>query len=822
MKPWLQQCLTLTWTAYLLLTSFYCLLAFLPYTYYALIKAPAYAWMLWFVHYHVELYWVGLVGVVAACWPHSKRPAYATLFVGLFLGGIFLTFHPLLPDLHDNVRAYLWSVTALMPILLLYGLEILRYWPKEPEPARRSLSYTSMVTAAIAIALLTMAGVKIRTYIETRSSAVHLGDFELGLWSLITHVVVAIGVVSLLNLIFAAAAKTPRPRLVTYGVVTVLVYLAASMAVAGFLSNTLSFQGWPSMLYAGLLAACLLTGGLSLLLSWPAGIDLGKHKLVVVLGMVALALTALILPSAVGAWDWNGVFQSLFTVLLWVSLSIGFLILRPKPRGYSVPALLAIALVSGFGYAALNATEFLWAKSLGATADDIGMSMELYASRNFSFQMAHHLLGNRPPQEPCGDLCRILRQYTNIRDAQTRAEVRLVDSLVPTKTERPNIFILVIDSMRPDYVGAYNPKVDFTPNIDAFAKDSIVFRRAYTQYAGTTLSEPAIWSGAMLLHAHYVRPFANINSLEKLAKTDGYQTIVSFDTVLRELLSPADGTVKLDTDKKIWNEFELCSTVQQLTGALAERQSATQPVLFYAQPMNVHMFARNHQPIWRDTNFRRPGFSTRIALEVHQVDECLGQFFSYLKSHGLYDKSIIILASDHGDATGELGRSTHSYILYPEIMRVPLIVHLPESMKSKFVDDRDGVVTLTDIAPSLYYLLGHRPIVRNPLYGRPLFAETRQELMSYPRNEVLLASDELAIYGLLDGDGRYFYATYDSPPRSFLFDLANDANAEHSVLTPDLKRQYDQRILDQLRMVADFYGYRPGVQSWFESRRKLF
>jgi arylsulfatase A-like enzyme len=193
-----------------------------------------------------------------------------------------------------------------------------------------------------------------------------------------------------------------------------------------------------------------------------------------------------------------------------------------------------------------------------------------------------------------------------------------------------------------------------------------------------------------------------------------------------------------------------------------------------------------------------------------------------LKSQGLYDRSIIILASDHGDATGEFGRSTHSHFLYPEIMRVPLIVHLPESMKGKFVDDRDGVVTLTDVAPSLYYLLGHRPIVRNPLYGRPLFVETRRELESYRRNEILLASDELAIYGLLDGGGRYFYATYDSPPRSFLFDLAQDPNAEHSILTPDLKRQYDQRILDQLRTIADFYGYRPGVQSWFESRRKLF
>ena len=112
--------------------------------------------------------------------------------------------------------------------------------------------------------------------------------------------------------------------------------------------------------------------------------------------------------------------------------------------------------------------------------------------------------------------------------------------------------------MRPDFLGAYNPKVDFTPNIDGFAKDSVVFHHAYTQYAGTTLSEPAIWAGAMLLHAHYLRPFGNVNSLEKLAKTDGYKMVVSYDSVLKEILSPTDDLTKLDTDKPAWNEFEMC------------------------------------------------------------------------------------------------------------------------------------------------------------------------------------------------------------------------------------------------------------------------
>src|SRR5262245_33475672 len=142
MKLWFQQCLKLSWSAYMLLTSFYCLLAFLPYTYYALIKAPAYEWMPWFVRHHSELYWVGLVGAAAAYWPHMKNKVHAIIFGALILGGVFITLRPFLPDLQNGIQAYLWSVAALMPVLVLSLVEIFRRWPKEPGLVRGSLSYS--------------------------------------------------------------------------------------------------------------------------------------------------------------------------------------------------------------------------------------------------------------------------------------------------------------------------------------------------------------------------------------------------------------------------------------------------------------------------------------------------------------------------------------------------------------------------------------------------------------------------------------------------------------------------------------------------------
>ncbi|MGH7461818.1 MAG: sulfatase-like hydrolase/transferase, partial [Longimicrobiales bacterium] len=526
----------------------------------------------------------------------------------------------------------------------------------------------------------------------------------------------------------------------------------------------------------------------------------------------ALSLIALALPSIIQGGDWNGVLQLTFAIAFWVALTLGIYRLRTASARCSASAVAASLLVTCFVYWGLRESAIAWAGPLGATDDEIARTMEKYAARDASFDLAHRVLGNGR-EENCGDLCRILRQHTNIRDVQVKRESELVADLAPMQGDRPHVFVFVIDSLRPDYLGVYQPRVDFTPNLDALARESVVFRNAYTQYAGTTLSEPAIWSGALLLHTHYPRPFEKVNALEKLVRANGYRMLVSYDTVLSQLLSAHDDLVRLDADQPLWNGFEMCSTLQQTTKAL-DAGAQTKPVFFYAQPMNVHQFARNRQPSPAAANWRvRSGFNNRIAHAVSEVDECLGRFFADLKARGLYDNSIIVITSDHGDATGEFGRSSHSGSIFPEIIRVPLIVRLPEKMRKRFVHDAGRVAALTDITPSLYALLGYKRIQSNAVFGRPLFAETRAELESYRREDLFLASDTRAVYGLLSEDGRFLYVTYDSPARSFLFDLEQDPNAENNIVTDGLKKSYDRRIITHLQAIADFYGYKASLAS---------
>ena len=840
MRLWLNTLLKAVSGTYFVVTSLYCLLAFLPYTFVAFIRTPPYAWMPWLAHHQAALYWFAIAAALIPSWPlrNFRKDKRSQALIGLLAAcGVYVNLRPFLPGLQNNNAAYYWSLTALLALIAISLWQTStpqtstavesRECAGAADSSGSPFGLSAGLLVAIVVSLIYTVAARVRLYSDAHTLAFHWQDAEVAFWSLLSHVALAIVVLSALNLIFLLAAKTSRPRLVRRGLVGTLITVVLSFVLTRFLGDAMSFEGWSARLYAGAFALTLTLWGFAMVepflararvaSSSPVKANLSAGQIIVTwIAMLMITLLALGARWLIGGEDWNGFVESTSALVFWVAMSLCLYRLRPVRANYSPVVIVGVLLAGLFVYKGLQATEIFWSKSLGATDDEISLKLESYGTGDASFLLAHHMLGNGR-SEVCGDLCRIMREYTNVRDTRTNTEVQLVEHLARTQSDRPNIFVFVVDAMRPDYLGAYNPKVDYTPNLDAFARDSIVLHNAYSQYAGTSLSEPAIWSGAMMLHAHYLQPFAKVDGLEQMLRADNYHMVVSMDEVIREVLSPTDDLIKLDTDKELWNQLEIGSTVRQAEAVLDD-PNLRGPIFFYDQPKNVHQFARNDVPSPTSQHWHAPaGMSIRITYEVHWVDARLGEFFAYLKQRGMYDNSIIIVTSDHGDATGEFGRMSHSTSIWPEIMRVPMIIHLPPKMREHLVYDDTRLATLTDITPTLYYLLGHRPIVQNPLYGRPLFAETRQELDTYPRRDLLLASDVRAVYGILTADKRYLYTTYDSPAQSYLFDLAADPNAEHNILTKALKQRYDEEIIEQLQTIGDFYGYKPGVGSLLAS-----
>jgi len=728
----------------------------------------------------------------------------------LLVLAIFI-FNPV-AHIQNDTMALAWSVVFLLPLLIAPVSDLIQHVCSAKDTGSySSISYSNAALIGFLGGLISIAALRLHAEMQIGFIQVQRYDLELMFWVMVEHVILAILIASAINLIRRLLPLFVKNVFVLGpGAVALVAFVCLSFGCFTFVENSLSLRGWAALFYSVLLAATITLSILLIFVPIP-GItkSAGESRWRMAMFAIVLIVLAICVPLTIAGDDWNGFLHQVSALLLWVALATSICAFRPSQKRYSIPIILTVVVVTVGIYETLNHSKSAWAADVAPTKAQFLHEMSNYAEQNSSFAMVDKFLGNQE-SEPCEAACKTLRQYSNIRKATIQNDLKLVNNLLPTSGPKPNIFIIVVDSLRPDYLGAYNPRVDFTPNLNSFARDSVVMRRAYTDYAGTSLSEPSIWSGSLLLHSHYAQPFEKVNSLEKLARTDGYQIVLSYDVILRQIIPPSEDIVKLDTDKKTWGAIEVSSTIEQLEKILDQRGPQAAPVLFYTQPMNVQINADNNLPKRTSQNWQsRTGFDDRIAYTLHQTDTYLGNLFSYLKKKKLYDDSIIILTADHGDATGELGRTAHSTIIYPEVVHVPLIVHLPPAMRANYVYDENRLSTLIDIAPSLYYLLGHRPVIKNPLFGHPMFVESKDEFLNYPRPDVFLASDALAVYGILDGDGRWMYATYDSPSRSMLFDLLQDPTAQHNVLTPALKEKYDQRILCYFQSLSEFFHYYP-------------
>ena len=241
--------------------------------------------------------------------------------------------------------------------------------------------------------------------------------------------------------------------------------------------------------------------------------------------LLSVGFTGWWLTAKLEAEDWNHLLQKLTACAVWLATYACFYLIAARSSRAQKLRWLAGPLILLCAY-----------KGVQASAPSSNPALEFWAERDASLQLARQLLS--PVAHEAGEFFQFLNKNTNIAATVHVEPVPIEPAEGPTshKGPRPNIFIFTIDSLRRDYLGPYNHAVSFTPEIARFAQESAVFENAFTRYGGTGLSEPAIWSGAMLLHKQYITPFGPMNALEKLVNAEGYQKLLSRDSILDELL----------------------------------------------------------------------------------------------------------------------------------------------------------------------------------------------------------------------------------------------------------------------------------------------
>jgi hypothetical protein len=134
-------------------------------------------------------------------------------------------------------------------------------------------------------------------------------------------------------------------------------------------------------------------------------------------------------------------------------------------------------------------------------------------------------------------------------------------------------------------------------------------------------------------------------------------------------------------------------------------------------------------------------------------------------------------------------------------------VHLPSWLGKEVKSDPEAVTFLTDLTPSLYYLLGERPLLNNPLFGRPLFTDTSGERFRYLRDSYLIVSSYAPVYGLLTQNGRSLYIADGVNFRDYSYAL-NDKGTHLEASADDSQRAGSQnQIREKVKAISAFYKF---------------
>ncbi len=531
---------------------------------------------------------------------------------------------------------------------------------------------------------------------------------------------------------------------------------------------------------------------------------------------VLIVAVAVAFRAASGAMDWNFVVAKMGAVVVWV------LVLATAAQW--APARVYLPGAAPFGVCAAVLAVYLVAAGrlpFGPVTVDAAMRAgDAWAVGDPSFRTLRDWLQRPVPQvevtaadggAPADGVgfFDFLQAHTNIgRSIQIApVPVRLADLNARQDVRRPHVFVFVVDSLRRDYLSPYNPAVTFTPAIQQFAGESTVFTRAFTRYGATGLSVPSIWVGGMVLHKQYVLPFAPMNALHDLLGHHGYRRWMSMDNIV-EIIMPRDGTLD-EIDRGVGvGDFRMCRSIDDVRQRLDRLASDPAPTFVWSLPQDVHVAVLNREGNAPVDDRGYDAFYPPYASRVRRFDECFGGFVNDLKAKGLYDDSLIVLTSDHGDSLGEEGRWGHAYTLFPEVVQVPLLVHLPAYARAGLETDAAQLAFTTDITPTLHALLGHTVTPPSPIFGQPLYWAKGAAKPARPPFG-LMASSYGSVYGWIDPAGEQMYIADGVALRDYSYRLDGSGTGIAETVTPAARAAGQRAIRGGIQAIADYYQFTP-------------
>lgn len=378
----------------------------------------------------------------------------------------------------------------------------------------------------------------------------------------------------------------------------------------------------------------------------------------------------------------------------------------------------------------------------------------------------------------------------------------------------PNVLLVSWDTVRRDHLSGYGYERPTTPFLDGLAAESVVFDNAYTTASFTLIAHMSMLTGLYPRQHGVVEETAlspEIPLLAQRLRERSYYTVAVFRG------GWIDERFGYDRGFDVFEEKNSARTAGQAMEAALAARPPERPVFLFLHLFDAHCgnlknpSSTVYDPPAAYADLFRPGAAERlrphsardlyygvtppdeeqaadlVALydgAIRYLDDRLAEWVELWRREGLFERSLFLLTSDHGEALGQRGPWSGHGGFWEEGLRIPLVVRFPDGHGAGTRDAR--LTSVVDFVPTVLDVL--------ELPGEPWLAGSSLRRAPLPERVVLAERERLRVVT----DGRWKLHMLGGRER--LFDLDADPGEQaplegdaHETALAVLRARLDQR-----------------------------
>ena len=383
----------------------------------------------------------------------------------------------------------------------------------------------------------------------------------------------------------------------------------------------------------------------------------------------------------------------------------------------------------------------------------------------------------------------------------------------------PNIILITVDALRRDYIHSLGYDRPITPTLDSIAGEGLVFPHAISASTWTVPANFALLSSL---------PVSKLESHIELVERIAQHTLVEAFADGNYLTAAVTDGGWISSETPFMNGFYIfqehrctgaeCTAEMSFGKALQVLDSwRDSPVFLWIYIMEVHNTTWHPTGRFGECNPEKQNkWVEEYAASIESFDAAFGDFVNSLKQDQLYDKTIILVTSDHGNAFGELHNDDkyvpcgHGGSPYNEQIGIPIILKPQKEKNLSQGRVINEYVSNIDIAPTLLDLAG-LPIPEQ-FEGISLAGAARGEPI--PQDRMIYSDTALgrhSVVSAIRGAQKIIYARKDKDKKKItIYDLAKDPDERIDIFENTPAQQ--AMVGDMEKFLDDAEEFRASVE----------